>query len=213
MLEHSCTPALMNYAAPDHPKRFWGNLASSSVPCVVVNTAWFIKGWKQLVCAAARSRGGGRQLAWKHLAASVWCSAAWAPSARVRSYLRIRKHWWSHVWLAGGDGGLREIHACGLICSSVDFPFSLFHPLSSYLLFFPSLLFQSSVQESVSRFPLSIYTAFVLAPFWFTALMMRLQRWCNAGLHSWMFEQKFHTLFQSCELPVQSRDWRSIFIK
>lgn len=60
ILEHSCNSASLNYAALDHPPHLLvgGFGFFSSVPCVVVNTAWFIKASKQLGCSRVPQKRG-----------------------------------------------------------------------------------------------------------------------------------------------------------
>lgn len=52
----------MNYTAADHPRHFGLGLGFSSVLCVVVNTAWFIKLWKQLAWLQQVPRWAWQQL-------------------------------------------------------------------------------------------------------------------------------------------------------
>lgn len=125
-------------------------------------------------------------------------------SAWVRSYLQTRRLWWSHVWLAGRDSSLSK---------TCMWPHA--HPC------FPIFLFRSSPSAAHALDPSSIifaptYLSLHLLCFGFVLIHAThdgVRRWCNAGLRSWMFEQKFYTLFQSCEEPVWKGDWLSIFLK
>lgn len=121
-----------------------------------------------------------------HLQKSIWQlpgNAAWHRlCAWVRSYPQTRKLWWSHVWL-------REATAASRL------------PGFHFLLLF-----------SVCR--LHVWSLYVLLHVTFTSSWPASHSWqpwwCNAGLHSWMFEQKFHTLFQSCESCSEMRFWLSM---
>lgn len=103
-------------------------------------------------------------------------------------------HEWDHIHKQGSCGevtsGCLEETLASHAAPWIPFPGSFSRPVA-----FMSL-----------SFPLTLpHTYFVLALFWFIAPMtMDVHRWSNAGLRSWMFEQKFHTLFQSCEKPIQN---------
>lgn len=59
MPEHSSNSAVMNYTAERSSHMYFWALGFSSLSCVVVNTAWFIKGYKTACMTTAGSSGEG----------------------------------------------------------------------------------------------------------------------------------------------------------
>lgn len=159
-------------------------LGFSSVLCVVVNTAWFIKVWKQLVWLQQVPHWAGQQLMLDGTV-SVCTSEVTSASreAAVKSRLASRK---------------RQQSGRNAPASSPSAP-----PTYHFLNFFRCSA-SRRCQRAIARSRL-----LALIP----AARDVAQRWCNVGLLSWMFELKFHTLLQSCERPVWSRDWPSVMNK
>lgn len=174
----------MNYTAADHPRHFGLGLGFSSVLCVVVNTAWFIKLWKQLAWLQQVPRWAWQQLI---LDGAVSVCMSEVTSASREAAVKSRLASWK-----------RQQSGRSSPASSPS------APLTYHFLNFFRCSASHCCQRAIARSRL-----LALIP----GACDVTQRWCNAGLLSWMFELKFHTLLQSCERPVWSRDWPSVMNK
>lgn len=191
LFSRRCCSALMNYTAADHSRHFgwgWGGggwgLGLSSVLCVVVNTAWFIKVWKQLAWLRQVPRWAGQQLM---LGGVVSVCTSEVTSASQGAAVKSRLASWK-----------RQQSGRNAPASSPSAPLT-YHFLN---------FFRCSASCRCQR-AIACSRLLALVP----GARDVAQRWCNAGLLSWMFELKFHTLLQSCERPVWSRDWPSVMNK
>jgi len=153
MLGHSCTSAAMNYTAERSSHMYFWNLALSFGFCVVVNTAWFIRGYKTACMSASSSRGEEHESLLLLLTHAGWH--------------RLCLHGWDHIYKQGSCGKVMSGQLDDMDCSP-RFPFS--SCFSSFCCFH-SLSLKCTLSFSLS--PFLQYVSFVLALFWYMALLMR----------------------------------------